>query len=111
MISPHSPPGTIVVCRLEGRSYNAANGIKDSPLRVGQKYTVTSIGKKGDGVWQGQITHSDFYANLAELPQYVFCLSLLDYPALPECLTSLLNTKPVDDPYVEAIETLRAGKN
>ena len=111
MISPHTMPGTKVVCSIKGGLLNPALSGTESPLEVGRKYEVSAIHCKSDGTWSGHMQHCEFYAILEGFPGYGFCLSLLDYPALPESLTSLLNTKPVDDPYIDAIEKLRADQN
>lgn len=89
MISPHTPPGTKVAIAfpLQGNATGRA-----APYKEGDIFCLIEI-------LPSKSAASGFVAVLsgADLP---FCLSVLRRLDLPECLTSLLNTAPVDSDLV-----------
>ena len=97
MLSPHTPPGTRVVCIddvKDGRyATRTVHNFDLNGLRLGEVYTVSAIAPN-DG------TTSGFIAVLVEIVRpgrtKGFALERFRRVDLPECLTSLLNVAPTD---------------
>lgn len=95
MISPHTPPGTRVVCIDEGRNGRQESGRPITYPRLGGVYTVAGI----------YPCRSDcgFAAYIPDLTKdHGYCLTLFRYLDLPKCLTDLLQTTPVDNDVVDS---------
>lgn len=93
MISPHTPPGTRVICINEGRNGRQESGLPITYPRLGNVYTVAEI----------YPCRSDcgFAAYIPDLTKdHGYCLTLFRYLDLPKCLTDLLHTTPVDNGVV-----------
>ena len=97
MLSPHTPPGTRVVC-IDDESLGRYNVRRSAygldGLTKGETYTVKRIEAF-------HLTTSGFLVVLAEVTRprgriAGFALERFRRVDLPECLTSLLNVAPTD---------------
>lgn len=87
MISAHTPPGTKVAFIHE--PVNAILGVNQTQFKAGDIVTVREITPFFMAV-------SGFAVSLIEADRPTFDLSLFRRLDLPECLTDLLQSKPVD---------------
>lgn len=99
MISPHTPPGTRIVCvdDVARAKYNTSGIIYGGGLdglKSGETYTVHSV-------VEDPATTIGFNVVVAEISRKGrrkgFTLERFRYAELPKCLTELLNTTPVRD--------------
>jgi hypothetical protein len=99
MISPHTPPGTKVVCIQLPREtisrYTKRPRPLDRKMALGATYTVVRIVPAD---WQP----TGYVAELQEIgPRSLYGLHLFRRLDLPECLTNLLDVQPTDLEVVE----------
>jgi hypothetical protein len=85
MISPHTPPGTKVVC-IQTFEATAAYVQK---LTVGAVYTLGVI-------YENPVVPGEFAAMIVEgAKNHGYSLDQLALAALPDCLTSILDKAPI----------------
>jgi hypothetical protein len=91
MISPHTPPGTKVVC-IDASGTEIHDGVTPCPLVEGAVYTLAQI-----EMWEGRL-----FALVVEIgDREAFALRRFRRLDLPESLTKLLNVQPTDLEVVE----------
>lgn len=94
MISPHTPPGTKVVCVLPPTVAFWTNGQTGLPfnLKLGEVYTISLV------IEAAIESTPVFVATVEEIePLQAFGLECFRYLDLPRSITALLSSQPVKD--------------
>ena len=106
MISKHTKPGTKVIYNPKDQVHSVDNTASGKPLRampliVGETYTVAHMYDLREYNFKVPENYRYAIRVFEAPPDQAFTLELFDYPALPECLTSILEGKPFDADLLE----------
>jgi len=88
MISPHTPPGTIVALNYDPPKEHIVSRFSHTAFKRGAPLVLVRIVEHP--LWE-----SRFAAEVAEFPGVGLSLDRLDKLILPKCLTEMLNRVPL----------------